>query len=406
MTWLPLAVLANVQLQSPIGNDVAALVRAGDRRLAALKRRHRNFRRFLNCFSDSFGTRFAPAVLLVRDDVSPAFRNVAAVASFRDLIAVSAVIHGRVQELRGRTGRGAVYGETFALYPWMIDRHFEDLISRTPAQLGIHEVGAFKGQSSPHLHRVQLADGDLDEPLLKMLMARWSRHYGSENPDWSDRALFRSLNMAYQACLMPAGVDTTIFDLGRILGLWVAAFEILTNTGRRRSGRARERVFDLIERTWWLIADNAARTRRTGRQEAPVQRTFASWLYQELNNHRNDFLHGEPVEPDQLNLPVPQRSILDYAAPLYRMALTAFLPLQRQEPLPPLTDAEAFGAAVALRREHEEHQKIVEEALQTAARLPRARATTSRALRRLAVRPGRPRAGRGPSSRATQRPGP
>ena len=383
MTWSPMAVLANVELRAAIGNDVAALVPAADPRVVALKRQHRNFRRFLQCFSDNFGERFEPAVLLLDDGAPAGFRSVGAVASFRDLVAISAVIHGRAHALHRGTRHGIVFGESLALYPWMIDRHYEDLVSITPAQRSDADIVAFMGQSSPQLNRADLDEGDLDEPLLEMLMARWSRHYRSANREWSDLALFRSLNMAYQASLMPAGVDTTIHDLGRTLALWVAAFEILTHPGRRRSGSARDRVFALIERTPWLLEPSAAREYQTGDGKNPTRRTLSSWLYQLLNNHRNDFLHGEPIEPDGLILPKPRRPILDYAAPLYRIALTAFLPLRRPGPLPPLDDAEAFGEAVARRMDEEAHQRIVEEALLTAVRPARSRTT----------RPGRIRHG-------------
>ncbi|MBN9529794.1 MAG: hypothetical protein J0H82_26540 [Alphaproteobacteria bacterium] len=381
MTWSPMAVLANVELRAGIGNDVAALVPAADPRVVALKRQHRNFRRFLQRFSDNFGERFEPAVLLLDDGAPAAFRSVGAVASFRDLIAISAVIHGRARALHRGTRHGIVFGESLALYPWMIDRHYEGLVSITPAQRSAADVDAFRGQSSPQLNRADLDDADLDEPLLEMLMARWSRHYRSANREWSDLALFRSLNMAYQASLMPAGVDTIVHDLGRTLALWVAAFEILTHPGRSRSGSARDRVFALIERTPWLLENSAARDYQTGDRKNPAQRTLSSWLYQLLNNHRNDFLHGEPIEPDGLILPEPRRPILDYAAPLYRIALTGFLPLQRPGPVPPLDDAEAFGAAVARHRVEEAHQRIVEEALLTAVRPARARPTRSRRIR-------------------------
>jgi hypothetical protein len=39
------------------------------------------FRRFLNRFSDNFGQKFEPAVLLVRASAPPAFLDIAALAS-------------------------------------------------------------------------------------------------------------------------------------------------------------------------------------------------------------------------------------------------------------------------------------------------------------------------------------
>lgn len=93
----------------------------------------------------------------------------------------------------------------------MLDRHYEDMIGSTPAILGTHEVARFKGQSSPALFRTQLSCSDIDQPLLAALMTRWRRRY--------------------EASLLPAGTDTIFYDVGRIVSLWVSAFEILVHPG-------------------------------------------------------------------------------------------------------------------------------------------------------------------------------
>jgi hypothetical protein len=88
----------------------------------------------------------------------------------------------------------------------------------------------FKGQSSPTLFRTALDAADLDQPLLAALLSRWQQRYQASEPDWADIALFRSLNMAYHSSLLPAA-DTTFYDLGRLVSLWVSAFEILVHPG-------------------------------------------------------------------------------------------------------------------------------------------------------------------------------
>lgn len=60
---------------------------------------------------------------------------------------------------------------------------------------------------------------------------------------WDDVALTRSLNMAYHASLLPAGTDTTFYDVGRIVSLWVSAFEILVHPGGNgQASQAKTRV--------------------------------------------------------------------------------------------------------------------------------------------------------------------
>lgn len=364
--WTPVFVLPNIPLETAIGCDIAALAPAHDRRVAALKRAHPTLRRFLNRFADNFGQKFEPAALILNTAAPPNFRDVTALASFRDLVALSAVAHGRAQVHRHPRGHRVLFGEAFAIYPWMLDRHYEDVIGCTPAILGTHELSRFKGQSSPALFRTPLGDGDIDQPLLTALMARWRRRYDAAEPAWEDVALMRSLNMAYHASLLPAGTDTTFYDVGRVVSLWVSAFEILVHPGG--SGQAnRDKVFEMIERTPWAIPASGQLAHATG-GKTKVKRTLASWLYQVLYECRNDFLHGNPVERGNLVLATPQRTIFEYAAPLYRIALTAFLPLTYGAPMPSADDPKAIGAYMADHMDFMEQQENAEEALLTATR--------------------------------------
>ncbi len=367
--WTPIFVLPNISVETAVGCKIAALAPAHDHRVKALKDAHPMFRRFLNRFSDNFGEKFEPSVLLVHTSASSLFREVGALASFRDLIALATVTRSRALELRHRRGLRILFGEAFAIYPWMLDRHYEDMIGNTPAILCTHEVARFKGQSSPAVFRMQLDDSDIDQPLLAALTERWRRRYQTSNPAWEDVALMRSLNMAYQATLLPAGTVTTFYDVGRIVSLWVSAFEILVHPGG--SGKANKgTVFDLIENTPWAIQESGKKDYDTRLKTKVIKRTLASWLYQMLNNCRNDFLHGNPVERSNLVLETPQRSIFDYAAPLYRIALTSFLQLNFPSEMPSADDAQAFGAYISDHMSFRGPQKDAEEALLTATRPP------------------------------------
>jgi|GEM_PF-745003 len=366
--WTPVFVLPNVPLDQAVDCEIAAIAPAHDPRVKALKRAHPTFKQFLNRFSDNFGEKFEPAVLLLDADAPPSFRTVAALGSFRDTIALSAITHGRAMELRYPRGHRVLFGEAFAIYPWMLDRHYKDVIGSTPAILGTHMVSSFRGQSSPTIFRTPLAASDIDEPLLSALLARWRRRYEAHEPAWEDVALMRSLNMAYQASLLPAGTDTTFYDVGRIVSLWVSAFETLVHPGG--SGQAdRKKVFELIERTRWAIPASGQLAHDTG-GKTKVKRTLASWLVETLYVCRNDFLHGNPVDRSTLLLATPQRTIFEYAAPLYRIALTAFLPLTYDAPIPSKENPEALGEYIADRMTFMDPQKAAEEGLLTATQPP------------------------------------
>lgn len=366
--WTPVFVLPNIPLEVAIGCDIAALAPAHDNRVASLKSKHPKLRSFLNRFTDNFGQKFEPAVLIQKTATAPVFREVSALASFRDLIALCAITYSRALELRHPRGHRVLFGEAFSIYPWMLDRQYENVIGSTPAMLGVHEVSRFKGQSSPALFRTPLGEGDIDQPLLTALIARWRQRYEAAEPAWEDVALMRSLNMAYHASLLPAGTDTTFYDVGRVVSLWISAFEILAHPGG--AGRANpDKVFEIIERTPWAIPTSGQLAHDTGGR-IKVKRSLASWLYQVLYECRNNFLHGNPVESRNLVLSTPQRTIFEYAAPLYRIALTAFLPLTYASPKPLADDPEALGAYITDHGRFMRSQKNVEEALLTATRPP------------------------------------
>jgi len=360
--WTPIFVLPNIPLLTAIECDIAAIVPANDPRVTAVKRAHPVFRRFLNRFSDNFGEKFEPAMLILRADAPAGFLCVSALASFRDLAAISTIAYNHaLKPQQQHSGHRVMFGEAFTIYPWMLDQQYRDVIGRTPAILGIREVAKFKGQSSPTVFRTSLDTGDIDQPLLAVLMQRWRQRYNSVEPVWEDIALFRSLNMAYHASLLPAATDSTFYDVGRIVSLWVSAFEILVHPGG--SGQAnRDKVFELIERTNWAIPASGACTHDTG-GKIKVKRTLASWLYQALCNCRNDFLHGNPVEQADLILTIPQRPVLEYAAPLYRVALTAFLPLNYDKPPPPFSPIEPYAEYRAKRTSFLDPQKRIESAI-------------------------------------------
>ena len=171
--WIPVFVLPNVSLATAIGCDVAVIAPAHDRRVSILKRQHAMFRRFLNRFADNFGAKFQPSVMLIKSGAPTTFSEIGTLASFRDIIALAAVTRGRALEVLYPRGHRVLFGDTFAIYPWMLDRNYGRLIGSSPAILGLHEVGSFNGQSSPSIFRTELSASDIDQPLLTELMDRW-----------------------------------------------------------------------------------------------------------------------------------------------------------------------------------------------------------------------------------------
>ena len=356
MTWEPIWALPNIDLDEPVESPIFALVPASDPRVERLKREHGNFQTFMSQFQDTHGNRIAPTLIIRRTDVPELFRKLDVAASFRDLLVASTVPLARSRAIIDEhTFHRVTYSSFFWVYPWMLDKHNENITAHTPAMLALEDVDQFRGHSSPELSRTTLLRGDFDEPLLQELLRRWMARYETINPQWADVALFRSLNMAHQASLLPAGADAVIHDDGRMVGLWTAAFEILVHPGG--DGQANlKKVFELLQKIPWTDKQNEGKSNEG--------KSLACWLYRCINSCRNDFLHGNPVTPENLLLPESGRPLTSHAATLYRLALSSFLDLTWKEPIPEVEDVQAFAESVIRASNFEEPQKTCEEALQ------------------------------------------
>ena len=228
----------------------------------------------------------------------------------------------------------------------MLSTDNQHLTTSTPAMMALHVVQEFHGQSSPELPIVELSE--LDKPLFDVLVLRWKRHYLGKRQRWEDRALFRSLNMATQAAHLPAGVGTTLDDLGRIAALWVSAFEILAHPRTEDSGT--RQVYGLFENVAYLDRNVGSRryvehrrkkkSKGSSKPKSPQHRcALPSWLYGKLYQARNDFLHGNPVGATSLYPRGSKVSLFWLAPSLYRIALTGFLRMKFQSKVPKESDS-------------------------------------------------------------------
>jgi hypothetical protein len=215
----------------------------------------------------------------------------------------------------------------FNIYPWMVSKETKYVVMRNTAVFGLHETKLLRAQTSPGLLQEIVGQREIDWTLHTELMTRWRRRFGTENPSWDDVKLFRSLSMANTAALLPSQGDFTPYDSGRAIALWVSAFEILAHPGERRSGLLA--VYDLLEKANWQLT--ACREARHACMAPPAERRpriLGCYIYSRMNTARNDYLHGNHVSDVQLNNAPYGRFFPEYAAPLYRMALTGFLELQ------------------------------------------------------------------------------
>ncbi len=364
--WKTMAVLPNVETREAIEGGRAAFVPMSDLRVQEIDEAHPRHRCFLRRFTDAFGVKRHPTILLARPNASRRFMTVDAMASFRDVLSMSIVPIARAHGIQYEQSRGIHFSKAFDFYPWVIDKNYKYLSADTPALVALHDVKKFKGQAAPEISAMKMSATDLDQPLFDKLAKCWRRCYGSRKPAWEDVALMRSLNMAHQASQLPASLDATVLDYGRLVALWVSAFEILVHPGPGGRDVANQwKVYKLLEKMPWKMKENRThnlkcRARKRGKFD---RRPLPSWLYQKLYDARNDFLHGNPIKKRRLILPRTKRSLVDFAAPLYRMALASFLDLRWKGDLPPVEDTIAFALACSESFKLDCYQRKIEVAI-------------------------------------------
>jgi hypothetical protein len=354
--WIPMFALPHVRAEQAIEADGIALVSTGDERLLQITKNHPSFASFLKRFKTEFGVGVVPSIIIWRNDLPDSSRTIAAIFGFRDAIALAVIPYSWGQTHRFKRPTGIRYSDWFSIYPWMLDKDFNHLFAQTMAVLALHEVQQLRAQTLPCVSAESLPASALDVPLLTKLLAAWTQCYCLKNPSHEDVVLFRSLNMAHAAAAMPTTVGNSTYDMGRSVALWVSAFEILT-PDRRKGYR---KVYELLLKPKWNNSINLdAKYPTYGVRELMP---LPCWLYGEFLHARNDFLHGNPVTSERLTAP-SGRSFYYYAAPLYRMALTGYLGLTWNNPVPPIAPSEVFGANLSDHHDFIWYQRTIEDGL-------------------------------------------
>ncbi|MQX97101.1 hypothetical protein GHK03_13295 [Sinorhizobium medicae] len=174
--------------------------------------------------------------------------------------------------------------------------------------------------------------------LFAELSRPWARRFGSENVESEDRAIFRSLNMAYQASIMPGGQEATFYDIGRLITLWVSAMEILIHPGPG-GGAYKSGVKDLLDSAQRCDNGLKALAHPVPKNKNTTQdRTLASSIYFRIDALRSDFMHGNDVTVERL-VTDNGTPLLHVGASLYRMAIATKIGV-----LPPVFEESRAGS--------------------------------------------------------------
>jgi hypothetical protein len=359
--WIPVVALPNLDTRGKVECEFAAIVPPNDSRVDKLRADHPRLTTFISRFRGQFGEQVWPSLILLHANAPDSCKTAEAVTGLRDVIAMSVVPRARARRLRFGQANGLAFSTAFQLYPWMLDKQYEEMILTNSAAIGVHLLEEFHGQTFPEQSQMTVMEQDVDMPLANLLLHHWASRFTAAQVAWADKALFRSLNMANEAAGIPAPTATTFYDVGRSLAHWVSAYEIMVHPEAGISNKVK--VAAELEKVQWLNSALAA-LNHSGPGNPPQQKQLATSLCHKIYGLRDDFLHGNDVAGPALQL--NGKPMIDFAACLYRLLLTGFFDLRFHKQLPAEGDAEAIGKYTAARIRFNSHQRLYEEALLTA----------------------------------------
>jgi hypothetical protein len=325
--WTIFFVLPDIRVRESMGNKWISIAPYDDPRVKEIVSSSPFARALAKNFKDQFGRAVIPSFLIVADHIPDTVRNVEAIAGFRNIFALSTITRGHEHSLVNTFVAYPLFSDYFDLYPITLSKDNDGFLTSSPSLLGFDdEYKKFRGQTNPSLAGQASVSTNTDAGLFNLLLKPWEKRFlKKESLDWSTTALFRSLEMAYQASTMPCKNHATIYDYGSSASLWVSALEILSHP---RKGKADlMSVLNLIGQFAWNDKTVKKRVYKVSYRQKDDRVNLPQRLYKELYDTRNEFLHGNPITPNRLhpfrNKSVP--AITRFAPLLYKVALLCYL---------------------------------------------------------------------------------
>lgn len=328
-----------------LGTDSLAFAPQNDVRVQEAADRDPHTKILLETFVDERGAKLNAAVCIAKRD-STMVRELEAIFSFRNAVALSVVLPNRAAWLTDRGSNEAGWTDMFDFHPLQVGR--TGLISSSVAAKSFYSSDRpFQAMGSPHVSASTMLTLYKDAFLYEALGLEWRKYY--EEPTERARygtALFRSLEIAYVAAASPTKHGGSLNEWGVQLALWVSAIEILLH-GIGKKDASKEVAIELLGEFEWsryrpVLADRSRELKfGSGTKERTIQVNLLQHACSLLYAARNAFLHGKLITERILypwgTLAGPHgeaaTSVVLTAPIVYRMALRIYL--ARQHPLRP-----------------------------------------------------------------------
>lgn len=332
--WELIYALPNLELEAPFESEYMAIVPFNDKRLKAIRSINQPEKKLLTGFRTVTGKRVKPSALIWRKDAPKSVKRSEAVVAFRNSLAISCLLYNCSVSVNVDNLFGPVFSDHFDFSPVTIGRGGGFHISSPAIEAYGPKLEKFLGLTYPHLPHHHLLKTKPDKFLAKKIIDKWNERFVSPALDsWDTRLLFRSLEVAYQAMVTPFRNNSSLFEYGTNLALWISAFEILFHKRPGDSANWRTVCDHLKEHRWSLKRLRGKRfiIYRDKKTNVDRRENLVQKLYKELYDARCDFLHGNQVKVGRLypfhNKKRPPLFVL--APAIYWTALSVYLPEEK-----------------------------------------------------------------------------
>lgn len=324
--WNFVFVLPNIALDEPFEESkFIAIVPPKDRRIKILLNNNPNLTPLINEFYDQFRKRVTPSILLIRNDIPKQLKTIESLISYRNIFAINSILYGWQSSLKNPNVLYPLYSDYFKFYPIILSKNNDWMRTKSPALIGFDEPCEFCGQIDAGLNNFKLRMNIPDEQLFYPMLKIWEERYlKNHSRIWNFRVLFRSIEMAMQALSSPLINNSSFYENGTRIGLWISAFEVLIHP---QDGEVNlDRVLEIIGNIHWNIP-RLSYNYYSKNKMSSTKINLPQKLYCDLYNARNDFLHGNKIYSKSM-YPFQNRKKypLTYFAPiLYRRVILEFM---------------------------------------------------------------------------------
>lgn len=320
-SWQLAFLLPDLTLSSAIGLDDIVIVPYEDERLKGICNSSDEAKKLVEGFTDEQGSQVFPSALIVKSDLLTKL-DLGALVDFRNAVALASTLYPNPPLI------APAYSDFFDFHPTVLAQE-EGLITQSPATLNYSSSDTpFEGKTSPNLPHPDFAiPFSIDHKILNAFLHFWTLRSRRKKSISFSRALFRSIEVAYQASSTPFKNQGSLHDYGISSALWVSAIEVLTyHLFARPDDRdvLKSDAVTLIGEYDWHSWKLNSKWYKIPGNWPPHKGNLIQNLCMRLYNARNAFIHGNRVTASTLrsHKHKPDAPPLPKTAPaIYRTAL-------------------------------------------------------------------------------------